>query len=64
MDNIKNVIESSQVPIIFNGMLDDWELLKWNLDKWNNILEHQLLDCRKGRITCSKVNKTYIIIFT
>jgi len=61
MDNIKNVIESSRVPIIFNDMLDDWELFKWNLDNWNNIFEHQSLDCRKGRITCSKVNKTNII---
>lgn len=54
MDNIKNVIESSRVPIIFNNMLDDWEPFKWNLDKWNSIFEHQSLKCRKGRITCSE----------
>ena len=56
MDNIKNIIESSRVPIIFNDMLDDWELFIWNLDKWNNIFERQSLDCIKGRITCTKVN--------
>jgi len=56
MDNIKNVIESSRVPIIFNDMLDDWEPFKWSLDKWNSIFENQPLDCRKGRITCTKVN--------
>ncbi|XP_022174308.1 HSPB1-associated protein 1 isoform X1 [Myzus persicae] len=54
MDNIKNLIESSRVPIVFNDMLDDWELFKWNLDKWNSIFEHQSLNCRKGRITCTK----------
>jgi len=56
MENIKHFIESSKVPIIFNNMLDDWEPFKWNLDQWNNIFEKESLDCRKGRITCTKVN--------
>lgn len=56
MNNIKNFIESSRVPIVFNNMLDDWDPFKWDLDKWNNTFEHQSLDCRKGRITCTQVN--------
>lgn len=54
-DNIKNFIESSRVPIIFNNMLDDWEPFKWNLNKWNSLFGNQPLDCRKGKITCTKV---------
>lgn len=57
MKNIRNCIESSGVPIIFNNMLDDWEPFKWNLDKWNKMFENQQLDCRKGKITCTEVNK-------
>lgn len=56
MDPIKKIIESSKVPIVFNNMLDDWEPFKWNLEKWNNLLANQSLDCRKGRITCTKVH--------
>lgn len=54
-NNIKHSIESSRVPIIFKNMLDDWEPFKWDLQKWNSLFEKQLLDCRKGRITCTKV---------
>ncbi|KAF0749530.1 HSPB1-associated protein 1, partial [Aphis craccivora] len=54
MNNIKNFIESSRVPIVFNNMLDDWDPFKWDLDKWNSTFEHQSLDCRKGRITCNQ----------
>lgn len=56
MNNIKNFIETSQVPIVFNNMLDDWDPFKWDLDKWNSTFEHQSFDCRKGRITCTQVN--------
>lgn len=56
-DNIKKCIESSRVPIIFNNMLDDWEPFKWDLNKWNSLFENQSLDCRKGKITCTKVIK-------
>lgn len=45
-------------------MLDDWEPFKWNLEKWNNLFKNQQLDCRKGLITCTKVNlniKNYFI---
>lgn len=56
MANIKNIIESSRVPIIFSNMLDDWEPFKWDLEKWNNVFENQSLDCRKGKIICTKVN--------
>lgn len=55
--SIKDIIETSRIPIIFNNMLDDWEPFKWNLEKWNKLFENQLLDCRKGLITCSKVGK-------
>lgn len=53
--NIKHLIKSSRVPIIFKNMLDDWEPFKWDLEKWNSIFENQQLDCRKGKITCTKV---------
>lgn len=56
MVDIKNIIESSRVPIIFNNMLDDWEPFKWNLEEWNILFENQPLDCRKGSVTCTKVN--------
>lgn len=56
MASIKTIIETSRVPIIFNNMLDDWELFEWNLEKWNDLFKNQPLDCRKGRITCTKVN--------
>lgn len=56
MDNIKHYIESSRVPIIFNNMLDDWIPYKWDLEKWSDVFNNKQLDCRKGRITCSKVN--------
>ncbi|VVC24789.1 Hypothetical protein CINCED_3A000347 [Cinara cedri] len=52
--NIKQFIESSRVPVIFKNMLDNWEPFKWDLEKWNSIFENQLLDCRKGKITCTK----------
>lgn len=38
-------------------MLDDWEPFKWNLEKWNSLFENQQLNCRKGKISCSKVTK-------
>lgn len=56
MTNIKNIIETSKVPIVFNDMLDDWEPFKWTVEKWNDLFENKPLNCRKGRVTCSKVN--------
>jgi len=51
----------------FRFFFNDWEIgnclkFKWNLDKSNNIVKHQLLDCRKGRITFSKELIKLIII--
>ncbi|XP_050434462.1 HSPB1-associated protein 1 isoform X2 [Adelges cooleyi] len=51
---IRHFIESSTVPIVFHKMLDDWELFTWDLQKWNQVFVNQPLDCRKGRITCTK----------
>lgn len=55
MINIRNLIESTTVPIVFNNMLDEWELADWSLEKWINVFGDMPLDCRNGNITCTKV---------
>lgn len=56
MVNIIDVIESSEVPLVFKNMIDDWKPLKWNLEDWKSICMLHPLSCRKGKITCTKVN--------
>lgn len=53
---LKDVFESSDIPIVFNDMLDDWEPFKWDLEEWKTRLLLHPLHCRKGQITCTKVN--------
>jgi hypothetical protein len=50
------VIESSRVPIVFHNMLNDWEPFKWGIDDWKTKLYRHPIHCRKGKITCTKVN--------
>lgn len=56
------MIESSKVPIVFHNMLNDWELFKWDVDDWKTKLFRHPIHCRKGKITCTKVNLNIDII--
>lgn len=60
MNPIKSIVENSSEPLIFNGFIDDWKLLKWSLNDWETKLNNELFTYRKNEFIKSKVNLFYL----
>lgn len=52
---IKSLILNSKEPLIFRKYLN-WELVNWNLEKWQNLLQKENLVFRCGKKAFTKVN--------
>lgn len=50
----RELINNSQSPILFPGVLD-WEVLSWSLEEWCNNYNNEALPFRCGRRLCQKV---------
>lgn len=50
----REFILSLNEPVVFNGMIDDWEIIKWGIEDWAKILgENKQLPFRSGVVNCS-----------
>lgn len=58
-NNLKNIILNSEEPVVFKKFLKN-EILQWNLNEWNHILENEELEFRSGQNAFSKVKTRFM----
>ncbi|XP_034241516.1 HSPB1-associated protein 1 [Thrips palmi] len=52
-EKLKDFILSLSKPVVFHGRIDDWEVLKWNIEDWSTAFGKKLLPFRCGVRSCS-----------
>jgi hypothetical protein len=50
------ILEGFKMPVVFNGFIDDWEILSWSLDAWAEKLGDRVLPFRSGFRRRTKVS--------
>lgn len=53
--DLKNCIMSTTEPLVFHGLLNSWDIIKWTLDDWSTQIGQKNLDFRVGSKSCQKV---------
>jgi hypothetical protein len=56
------ILEGFNVPVVFNGFIDDWEILSWSLDTWAEKLDDQVLPFRSGVRKSTKASEGSLIL--
>lgn len=57
-ETLKQLITTTSEPLLIKNYLN-WELLQWDLQKWENILGNEPLTFRQGKNSYTKVNYGY-----
>jgi hypothetical protein len=50
------ILEGFKMPVIFNGLIEDWEILSWSLDTWVEKFGDKVLPFRSGYRKRTKVS--------
>jgi hypothetical protein len=50
------ILEGFKMPVVFNGFIEDWEILSWSLDTWAEKLGDKALPFRSGVRKRTKVS--------
>lgn len=49
----EDVVLSLKKPVVFHGLIEDWEVLKWGLDGWSTVFGNKEIPFRNGIRNCS-----------
>jgi hypothetical protein len=50
------ILEGFKMPVVFSGLIEDWEILSWSLDTWAEKFGDKVLPFRSGFRKRTKVS--------
>ena len=50
------ILDRLKVPVVFQGFINDWEILSWSFDTWIEKFGDKILPFRSGNKEATKVD--------
>lgn len=61
MAEFRHLLMQSDVPLLSKGLVNHWEQIKWNQEKWISVLGEETYPFRSAANKCSEVLYLYNI---